>query len=102
MFRIVEITQRGYGLQIRNACLEITSEDEVQAVFPVNELSALLISEAAVRFSGFVPVALAEKRIPLIICNEKMFPAAVLYTCCSTSDCSNALMEAQISVPSKN
>ncbi len=98
MFRIVEITRCGTKLQIRNACLEIIIENQLQAVFPVNELSALLISEPAVSFSGFVPAVLAEKKIPLIICNGKMVPGAILYPCSSNADFSNTLLEAQISV----
>ena len=82
MFRIVELSRRGIALSLRDECLVVThndrSDDSAPAVFPLAELSAVLITDPALTISGAVLYALAGHHIPLVACDRKAMPVGLL------------------------
>lgn len=104
MFRIVEITTLGASLRIRDKLLQIHQyEEAAEFSIPLEELSAVLITEPGIQLTGYVLAELADKDIPLICCNKQFMPTGVLTGVALTGKTADVLLASQfyISKPLK-
>ena len=97
MFRIAEFSRRGLRLSIRDGCLIADGGDAGPASLPLAELSAVLVSAPALSVTGAVLYALAEHRIPLVVCDRSAMPQGVLCHTGETGHDADAVMTAQFS-----
>ncbi len=75
-WRTVIVTKRA-KLDLKTGYLVIRTEDAVKRVY-LDELSVLIIEEAAVSVTGCLIAALSEKKIKVIFCDEKRSPTCEL------------------------
>lgn len=95
MFRIVELSRRGISLGLRDDCMIVTDDNSDPAAIPLKELSAVLLSEPALTISGAILSALAEHRIPLVICDRRGMPTGLLSCVSSNAAGADRVLRAQ-------
>ncbi len=78
MFRILEISERGFSLSISNNAFCAEKEDKPKVTIPLDEISAVLLTEPANSLSGVLLSELGTRQIPLVCCNRHYLPMAVL------------------------
>lgn len=79
MFQTLEISRISTSLSLREGCLNIRAADEQKEfVYPLRDISAVMISEPAISLSGAVLAELAKRKIPVIICDMQHIPIGIL------------------------
>ncbi len=76
--RIIDISQDGARLSLADGRLVIRRDEETVAAIPLEEMGALVISHRAVVLTQPVLAGLAEAGAPVIVCNAKCLPAAMM------------------------
>lgn len=76
--RIVSISERPARLHFRWEQMVVESEGMPLATVPVAELGALVVSQPAVSYSQPLLIALGEAGVPLVVCDGKHLPVAML------------------------
>ena len=78
MFRIVEIAERGYKLSFFDETVLIKKANVTPVSIPLDEISAVLLTESANSLSGILLSELGKRNIPLICCDRHYLPSAIL------------------------
>ena len=78
MFRTLELSERGTELSFGSDCLVISGTEDKERKIPLEELEAVILMEPAIRTSGVLLAELANRRIPLIVCDRRYLPSGVL------------------------
>ena len=78
MFRIIEIADRSFSLSLSNNNLCAEKEDRALTSVPLDEISAVLITEPSITLTGVLLSELGRRQIPLVCCNKNYLPAALL------------------------
>lgn len=76
--RIIDISENGARLSIANRRLAIDRDGETVASIPLEEMAVLVLSHRAVVLTQPVLAGLAEAGAPVIVCNDKHLPAAMM------------------------
>ena len=75
--RVLDISDQPAALSVRHEQLVIRRGDE-QATVPLAELAVVVVSHPQVSYTHAVLAGLAEQGAPLIVCDRKHLPAAML------------------------
>ena len=78
MFRTLELSERGTELSFGSDCLAVRGSSVQERNVPLEELDAVILMEPAVRISGILLAELANRRIPLIVCDRRYLPSGML------------------------
>lgn len=78
MFRTLELSERGTELSFGSDCLVISGTEDKEGKIPLEELEAVILMEPAIRTSGVLLAELANRRIPLIVCDRRYLTSGVL------------------------
>ena len=78
MFRTLELSERGTELSFGSDCLVISGTEDKERKISLEELEAVILMEPAIRTSGVLLAELANRRIPLIVCDRRYLPSGVL------------------------
>lgn len=81
MFQIVEISERPVYLSIRRGFLVIREDGAEKAELPIDDIACLILSGQQSSLSTAVLAGCAERLIPVIVCNGKYHPSAILLSC---------------------
>lgn len=88
-WRTVVITKRA-KLDLKTGFLVIRTEEDTRRVF-LDELSVLIIENPMVSVTGCLITALSEKKIKVIICDEKRSPSCELVSYYGSHDCADRI-----------
>ena len=78
MFRTLELSERKTVLSFDSGCLVVSGNDDRGGYVLLDELDAVILMEPAVRISGVLLAELANRRIPLIVCDRRYLPSGLL------------------------
>ena len=87
-------------VSLADECLLVRDGDAEPVSVPLVDVSAVLISDPALSLTAPVLYALAERRIPLVCCDCKMMPAAILSGALREGHDADALLHAQFALTS--
>ena len=76
--RIIDISQGGARLSLANERLEIARDGATVASIPLAEMGALVVSHREIVLTQPVLAGLAEAGAPVIVCDAKCLPAAMM------------------------
>ena len=78
--RIVEIAERGRHVAKRRGFLTVSSGEVEIGRVPIDDLSAVIMASDGVTISSNLIASLADRCVPLIVCDSYYRPAAFLWT----------------------
>ena len=100
MFQILCIVARGSRLSVAEGCVSVRNDGHGKPfVVSFDDLDAVIVEEQAVTLTGEFLVRLAEKRIPVILCDRHHLPVSVLDPFIADGADSHTLLLLQIAAP---
>ena len=78
--RIVEITENGRHLAKARGFLTVSADKAEIGRVPIDDVGAVIASAHGITYSNNLLTALAERCIPLVVCDSNHMPAAFLWT----------------------
>jgi len=76
--RVIDISQQGAALRVRNAQLVITLSDGQSETMPMDDLGVIVVSHPAVSYSQSVFIELLRQGGAFVVCNERFLPVGML------------------------
>lgn len=76
--RIVEISRDGYKLSKTRGFMQISSDDDQHRIV-MDDIGIVLVSGRGATYTNSLLVALAERNVPVVICNPQFLPVAWLW-----------------------
>lgn len=76
--RTIEISQDGYKLSKTRGFMQISSDEEQHRVV-LDDIGMVLVSGRGATYTNSLLVALAERNIPVVICNPQFLPVAWMW-----------------------
>lgn len=77
--RIVEIAEEGRHLSVRRGFLVVKEDREELGRVPLDDLAAVIANSHALTFSNRLLLALAERKVPPVVCGSNHMPAALFW-----------------------
>lgn len=79
MERILDISERGLHLRLKNGCLDLLEEGRrVQTPIPLAEVGAVVVSNPEATFSRALLAELSEHGVGTVLCNSRSLPVGML------------------------
>lgn len=98
--RIIEITDLNVHLSVDRGFLKASIQNGDEYKIPFSDIGSLIANSYGLTYSNNLLVKLAELNIPLIICNQKHAPVAILYPV-ETHSLMGSRIDSQINAPKK-
>lgn len=98
--RIIEIADLNVHLSVDRGFLKVSIQNGGEYKIPFSDIGGLIANSYSLTYSNNLLVKLAELNIPLIVCNQKHSPVAVLYPV-ETHSLMGSRIDSQINAPKK-
>lgn len=76
--KVIEVAEQGRHLSVNRGFLEVRHEQEVLGKVPLDDIISVVVSGHGCTHSSNLIAALAERNIPLVVCNRSYSPVAYL------------------------